>query len=173
MPGRHHPGGPVQHRTEIVAVALLGLTGGDTHPHPQRHGRRPRPHPQRPLGVDRGVDRRRGPGERHRQPVPPSRKHIPVVGVHRGPHHLVMSRQRQPHPGRVRLPQPRRTLDIGEQKRHRPRRPLPHELPPAHPPTIPHPRSRRRPGWPRRQEHHEKSQTVGSPGLSTSLAVEP
>ena len=51
MPGGHHPGRPVQHRTEVVRPPQLGLPGRD--PHPDRQF-------QHLLGGDRSVDG--GPG---------------------------------------------------------------------------------------------------------------
>jgi hypothetical protein len=33
MPGRHHPGGAVERRAEVVVTPLLRLARGDAHPH--------------------------------------------------------------------------------------------------------------------------------------------
>ena len=59
---RHHPRRTVEHRTEVVPVPQLGLTGRHAHPHRQL---------QRPLRSDRRIDRRprrreRGSTRRHR-----------------------------------------------------------------------------------------------------------
>ena len=35
MAGGHHPRRTIEHRTEVVAVAQLGFTGRDAHPHRQ------------------------------------------------------------------------------------------------------------------------------------------
>ena len=35
MPGGHHPGRPVEHRTEVVRPPQLGLPGRNPHPHRQ------------------------------------------------------------------------------------------------------------------------------------------
>jgi hypothetical protein len=51
-----------------------------------------------------------------------------VSGIDRLADDLVVACQRHPHRSRVRVPQPRRALDISEQKRHRPRR-QPNHLP--------------------------------------------
>ena len=130
MRHRHQPGRPVHRRTEIVPVPLLDLPGVQPHPHPQRRPDRPHLAHQRRLGVQRrrqGVTR---PGERGREPVTPSREHQPAMPSDRRLHDLVMADQRHPHRVRRRLPQPGRPLHVGEQKRHRPRRPThPHILP--------------------------------------------
>ena len=47
--GGHHPRGAIEHRTEIVAFAQLGLAGRQPHPHRQL---------QRPLGGHRRIDRK-------------------------------------------------------------------------------------------------------------------
>ena len=69
VPGRHHPGRPVDRRTEVVAVPLLRRPGVQPHPHPQRH--RPRLRPEPPLRLDRrphrlGPASRTRPRTRHR-----------------------------------------------------------------------------------------------------------
>jgi hypothetical protein len=35
VPGGHHPGSAVKHRTEIITAAKLSLPGRNTHPHRQ------------------------------------------------------------------------------------------------------------------------------------------
>ena len=57
VPGGHHPGGTVQHRTEIVRPPQLGFAGRDPHPHRQL---------QCPLRSHRRVHRTPGPGIVHR-----------------------------------------------------------------------------------------------------------
>ena len=119
VPRVHHPGGPVQHGPEVVVTATVGLTGGDAHAHRQ---------PQCPLGLDSGVDRGASRDERRAHAVAGVLEQPTVMGVDGRMQHLVVRSQRQAHLLRVGLPATRRTLDIGEQKRHRPRRPLyPHK----------------------------------------------
>jgi hypothetical protein len=60
--------------------------------------------------------------ERRRERVAGSREHIPTLPLNSYPHNLVMTSQRQPHRSVTGLPQPRRPLDVAEQKRHRPLR---------------------------------------------------
>ena len=61
VPGAHYPGGPVQHRTEVILPATLGLTCGNAHAHRQ---------PQPPLGSHGGVDRSTSRAEHGAHPVP-------------------------------------------------------------------------------------------------------
>ena len=113
MPGGHHPRSAVEHRPEIVAVPQLGLTGRDTHPHRQL---------QRPLRSDRSVDSRPRRGERRSHAVTGVAEQKAVVRLNRGAQHLVMRHKGRPHRSRVSFPPTGRPLDIGEQKRHHPRR---------------------------------------------------
>ena len=117
--GGHHPRRPVQHRTEVVLTATLGLAGGDPHAHRQ---------PQRLLRLHRRVDRGAGRAERGAHPVTGVLEQPTPMRLDRRAQHLVMADQRGPHRLGVGLPATRRTLDIGEQERHRPRRrPNPHK----------------------------------------------
>ena len=117
--GGHHPRRPVQHRTEVVLTATLGLTGGDPHAHRQ---------PQRLLRLHRGVDRGAGRAERRAHPVTGVLEQPTPMSLDRRSQHLVMEDQGGAHRLGVGLPATRRTLDVGEQKRHRPRRrPDPHK----------------------------------------------
>ena len=111
--GGHHPRSPVEHRAEIVTVPQFGLTGRQPHPHRQL---------QRSLRSDRSINRRPRRRERGSHTVTGVAEQKPVVPLDRGAQHLVMGGQRHPHRIRVGLPPTGRTLDIGEQKRHHPRR---------------------------------------------------
>ena len=113
MPGGHHPRRTVQHRTEVIPLAQLGLAGRQPHPHRQL---------QRPLRSHRRIHcgSRRGEGGAH--PVAGVLEHEAPVRLNRPAQHLVMGGQRRPHRIGVGLPPTGRTLDIGEQKRHHPRR---------------------------------------------------
>ena len=114
MTGGHHPRRPVQRRPEVVVAASLGLTGGDPHAHRQA---------QPPLRLHRGVDRGAGRAERRAHPVTGVLEQPTAMGLDRRPQHLVVRGQRRPHRLGIGLPPARRTLDVGEQERHRPRRP--------------------------------------------------
>ena len=113
VPGGHHPRRAVEHRPEVVPVAQLGLTGRDAHPHRQL---------QRPLRSDRSIDSRPRRRERGNHAVTGVAEQKPVVRLDRGAQHLVMRQKGRPHRIRVGLPPTGRTLNIGEQKRHHPRR---------------------------------------------------
>ena len=114
--GGHHPRSPIQHRTEVVAVAQFGFAGRDPHPHRQL---------QRPLRSHRGIDRRPGRRECGTHPVTGVLEQPTAVRLDRRAQHLVMCGEGLPHRIRVCLPPTGRTLDIGEQKRHNPRRRAP------------------------------------------------
>jgi hypothetical protein len=111
--GGHHACGPIQNRSEIVALRQLGFAGRDPHPHRQL---------QRPLRGHRGIDRCPRRGERGTHPVTGVLEQEAAVRLNRLAQHVIMGGQRRPHPLRVGLPPTGRTLDIGEQKRHHPRR---------------------------------------------------
>ena len=57
----------------------------------------------------------------------PVQAYIDAMGLDRVPHDLVVPHQRRGHRVRMLLPQPRRTLEIGEQEGDRPRRQLDHQ----------------------------------------------
>jgi hypothetical protein len=113
MPGGHHPRRTVQHRTEIVALSQLGFPGRQPHPHRQLQ-------PQ--LRGHRGIHRRARRGERGAHAVTGVLEQPAPVRLDRRTQHLVVCGQRCPHALRVGLPPTGRTLNIGEQKRHHPRR---------------------------------------------------
>ena len=118
VPGRHHPGRPVQRRTEVVLSPQLGRAGPD--PHPRRQ-------PQPALPLDRRQHGLRSRRERRAHPVPSVLEHPTPRPFHRGVQHLVMSGQRRPHRLGIGLPQAGRPLDVRKQKCHRARRTLPHK----------------------------------------------
>ncbi len=111
--GGHHPRSTIEHRAEVVAVAQLGFAGRQPHPHRQL---------QRPLRGHRGIHRRPGRGERGAHPVTGVLEQPAAVRLDRLTQHLVVGGQRRPHRLRVGLPPTGRTLNVGEQKRHNPRR---------------------------------------------------
>ncbi len=103
----------VEHRTEVIPLAQLGLAGRQSHPHRQL---------QCPLRSERGIHCGSRRGERRAHPVAGVLEHVSAVRLNRPVQHLVMGGQRHPHPIGVSVPPTGRTLDIGEQKRHHPRR---------------------------------------------------
>ena len=113
MPGGHHPRRTIEHRTEVVRPPQLGFAGRQPHPHRQL---------QRPLRGHRRIHRRPRRRERGAHPVTGVLEQPAAVRLDRPAQHLVMGGQRHPHRIRVGLPPTGRTLDIGEQKRHHPRR---------------------------------------------------
>ena len=113
MPGGHHPRRTVQHRTEVVGLPQFGFAGRDPHPHRQL---------QLALRGHRGIDRTLRRGERGAHPITGVLEQEAAVRLDRLAQHLVMCGQRRPHPLGVGLPPTGRTLHIGEQKRHHPRR---------------------------------------------------
>ena len=106
----------------IVAVAHVGLTGVQAHPHPYRSRLGPGLCSQGLLGNKSSSGRCRGRAERSSHPVAHGREHPAAVIRHRRCDELIVQSQRCTHVVRCRLPQARRPLNIGEQKRHRPRR---------------------------------------------------
>jgi hypothetical protein len=113
VPGRHHPLGAIEHHTEVVRPPQLRLAGRQPHPHRQL---------QLKLRSHRRLDRRFWRGERCAHPVTGVLEQPAPVRLHRPAQDLVVRGESQLHPIGVGLPPTRRTLDIGEQKRHHPRR---------------------------------------------------
>ena len=110
----HHSRRTVEHRAEIVVVSQFGLAGRDAHPNRQF---------QLPLRGDRGLDRRHRRDERSGTP----RRRC---GLNRKPsfasigvaQYFVVRSQCNPHRVGIGFPPTGRTLNIGEQKGHDPRR---------------------------------------------------
>ena len=113
MPGSHHPRGTVQHRTEVVPVPQFGLAGRQPHPHRQL---------QRPLRVHRGIHRRPRRGERRAHPVAGVLEQKPPCASIAARNTSSCAASATRIAIGVGLPPTGRTLDIGEQKRHHPRR---------------------------------------------------
>ena len=118
---RHQPCRTVHCRTEIVAVALIGLTSVQTDSHPQHHPRRPRRIIHCPPQRNPRLDRIGRPTERRRERIPRRREHIARVALDRLAQEPIMQHHRFAHLSTPLRPQPRGALDICEQKRHRPR----------------------------------------------------
>ncbi len=121
---RHEPRRPVHRGAVVVAVAQLGR---DRVWSPIRTrsgaGRGPRLRAQRGLGRRPRRRRRRARSANAAwNPSPVVFTTCAAVRLDRGAHDLVVARQRRPHRLGMLLPQARRTLEVGEQERHRPRR---------------------------------------------------
>ena len=127
VPDRHEPRRAVQCGTEIVTVTLDGLSRVDAHTDPQEDPARPAFGLQRSLPVHRGADRIGGATERRRECIAGGREHVPAVRLDRLTEQLVVHTEGGAHRVRLFLPQPRRTLEIGEQEGHGPRRRLRHD----------------------------------------------
>jgi hypothetical protein len=113
VPGGHHPRRTIEHRAEIVALAQLGFTRRQPHPHRQL---------KRLLCGHGGIHCRIRRGESRAHTVAGVLEQEAAVRLDRRTHYLVMGGQRRPHLIRVGLPPTGRTLYIGEQKSHHPRR---------------------------------------------------
>ena len=107
----HQPGATVQRRPEVVPVAQLGFAGVQPHPHRQHIL-------QTGLRVDHRVHRVRRGREHRGYPVAGVLEQMPLVLVDHVPQDRVVLHQQRPHRFGFVLPQPRRTLNIGEQERH-------------------------------------------------------
>ena len=107
--GRHHPRGPIQHRTEVVRLPELRLAGGQSHPDRQL---------KLLLRGKRGVDGRSSRGECCTNTIAGVLERPAPMRFDRAAQHLVMGCQGGPHALRISLPPTGRTLDIGEQERH-------------------------------------------------------
>ena len=132
----HDPRGTIERRPEIVAVAFFGVAGVDAHPHTQHRATNPHLGRKRPLRGQRRFDRRPRPGKHRDETVTTGRNHMTAGPTDRRTNNLVMTGQRRAHRIRKRIPQRRRTHNVGKQKRHRPCRQL---RPPAtigHFPTL-------------------------------------
>jgi len=73
-----------------------------------------------PGGGSRSNDRFLGSGERGVDSVTRGLDHDPAPRLDRGAEELIVARQRAPHRVRMLLPEPRRRLEVREEKRHRP-----------------------------------------------------
>jgi hypothetical protein len=113
MPGRHHPRSTIEDRTEVIRPSQFGFAGRDAHPHRQL---------QLPLGRHGSIDRCPRRRECRTNPVTGVLEHEAAVRLDRRAQHFVMHQKGRPHCVRICFPPTGRTLHIGEQKRHQPRR---------------------------------------------------
>jgi hypothetical protein len=103
MPGRHHPGGAVQHSAEVVTVLMRRLARCDSHPHRQL---------QLPLSSHRPVDCRPRRGKCGNHAIAGVLDQESAFRLDRGPQRLVVCGQR-------RASRPRRTPTDGLNPRYR------------------------------------------------------
>jgi hypothetical protein len=116
VPCGHHPGGAVEHRSEIICVAKLGLPGRNAHAHRQL---------QSQLGVNSRVDCGPRRAERSDHAITGVTEQETVVRFDRGVKHSVVRGQGRPHRVRIGFPPTSRSLDVGEKERHDARRRVP------------------------------------------------
>ena len=116
MGGRNQTGNSIHGGAEVVARALDTFTGvhGDSHPDFTVLG--PRFVPDRTLQRGRREHGVRGRGERDAECVADRLEHVPGMFTYRHADELVMAGQRIAHGRAMLLPQPGRTLDVGEQQ---------------------------------------------------------
>jgi hypothetical protein len=115
--GRADPRGAVDVQPDVVILSDLGLAGVDADPHADVDTRGPTLGSERPLRAHRGGDRVARPRERDEERVTLGVDLATVVLVERRPQQALMLGE---HLGvAVRQPrqQPRRTLDVTEEKR--------------------------------------------------------
>jgi hypothetical protein len=109
MAGRHDARGAVQRRTEIVAVAQLGLAGADAHAHRQFEAA---------LRSDRRIDRAARRGKGGGDAVAGVLEEVAAMGPHRLTQDGVVRRQGPAHRLGIVLPARGRADDVGHQERH-------------------------------------------------------
>jgi hypothetical protein len=122
MTRRHDPCRCIHDLPEVVTLPLLCFPSMQTHPHTQHDRLRPALPTDELLdrnGSTHGVARR---AERSRERVTRRGEHVPAPVLDRRSQQLVMAFQRHLHLSWLVLPQTAGPLDIGEQKRHGPRR---------------------------------------------------
>ena len=109
--------GAVHLRAEVVAISLGRLTGVQTDPYPEGDGGGVGEQLLLDLhGSLSSVWRRR---ERGAETVAAGGEHVAAVPLDRPPHDAVMHLESHRHLRWHVFPQPRRILDVAEQKRHR------------------------------------------------------
>ena len=119
--GTHESSGTVEGWSEVVAIAFVGLAGVQRHSDVQRDRIEPDLLGKGALNLSRGVESGVGCFERHRKAVPTGREHIARVRVGDAPNDLIVDAESRVHRRWVFLPLGGRSLDVGEQKRHRAR----------------------------------------------------
>ncbi len=125
MSGVHHPRSAVECDAEVVPVPQFGLARRQAHPHREF---------QCTLRSHRGTDSRPRRGEGCAHTVAGVLEQPATVRLDRRAQHLIVGGQRRPHTVGVGLPPTSRPLDVGEQKRHNPRR----RVPGGHPHRMSH-----------------------------------
>ena len=130
MTDRKETGGAVERRANVVPIALFGLAGVQGHPHPQTAGQRPGLSGQRALRVEHGGQRVRSRRKRRVERIPHGLEDVAAVLGDGGAQEIVVPAEGGPHRLGMLLPQPGATLDIREEKGHRPRRQHGHGRPP-------------------------------------------
>ena len=112
------PGGPVHHRTDIVAVALRADTRMQRHAHPDRQAGRPRLGTGSPLDGHRRAKRGNRVGEHRAMCLAHRLEDLAAGRLDLLADNAVMAGRRRRHGIAVGLPQQDAALDIGKQQRH-------------------------------------------------------
>ena len=112
----HDPRRPVDRRPVVVVGPELGGTGVQPHAHAQRLGKVPGLLLDRSLGLHRGLDATRRVGERRVHTVTGGLHDVSVARLHRGAQDLVVPGERPLHRIWMRLPEPCRSLNVGEEE---------------------------------------------------------
>ena len=138
MADGEQPGGPVHHRTEIVAVALHAGPRMQRHAHPDGRAGRPRLSTDSPLDSHRRRQRGGRVGEHRTKRLAHRLEDLTARNLDLLADNAVMAGRRLRHGLAVGLPQPDAALDVGEQQRHRAQRGTPsaHCAPPIPPPPA-------------------------------------
>ena len=119
--GTHESSGTVEGWPEVVASAFVRFAGVQRHSYAQRHRTGPGLLIKGPLNFRRGVESSVGCFECHRESVPSGREDIAAVRVGEPPNDLVMDAEPRVHRLWVFVPLGGRSLNVGEQERHRAR----------------------------------------------------
>ena len=107
----------IDRRTEIVAVALVGIAAVNGHAHAQSVDRIPIFRAEVVAGRRRGGDRALDVGKRGAERVADGLENATAVRLDRGPHDRVVTAQRLLHRGAIDVPATRAALDVGKEKR--------------------------------------------------------
>jgi hypothetical protein len=121
---RTDPSGAIHRGSEVVAVALVRLSGVDRDPHPQRDVVAPTFGLERAIEIDRGCDGVGRAAEDRKRCVALAfgLDQVPAAFCDDACDQPVVPFQDVRHRGGMRLPQLRGTFDVAEQERHDARR---------------------------------------------------
>ncbi len=113
----HEPRGSNDGGPEVVAIALDRIAGVESHPDPNRCGRRKRLGGEHCLDLDRGLDGTGGPRERRGELVTSGREYIPATGVDHPLEDGIVPCRGRLHFIVMLVPQRRGPFDVAEEER--------------------------------------------------------